>query len=302
MTVYTYTTQTGLIVPDAADIQTQVQNEYIAAFGSDLNVTSPSTPQGLLINAETQARIAVATNNATLANQINPGFSGGVYLDALLALMGSQRIAATESLVLCTLVGTVGAIIPVGALAQDTNGNLWQCLNAVTIPLLGTISSVSFQAVESGPILVNAGDLNTIVSNVLGWDSITNPAGNSDTSAGGIIGQNTQSDVSARQYRINTLYLQSNGLAGSVISALTATAGVNSLYFIENPSTATTIQGVAMAANSIYVCVEGGTDLAVAATLTATKSAGCAYTNGGAVTSITLTGKFGLRFYDSYRY
>ena len=286
-TVYDYILTTGVIVPDAATIQTGVQQEYIDAFGSDLNVTSPSTPQGLLINAETQARIAVATNNSNLANQINPNFAGGVSLDALLALMGAQRAPASSSVVSCTLGGASGTIIPVGAQAQDHNGNLWQCLNTVTIPLSGSLSNVSFQAVETGAILVASGTLTTIVSNVLGWNTITNPDENT------VVGQDTQSDVSARQYRINTLYLQSNGLAGSIISALIATQGVNSLFFLENPSTATTIEGVAMAANSIYVCVDGGTNTAVAATLTATKSAGCAYTNGASVTSIVVTGTLG---------
>jgi hypothetical protein len=281
-TAYTYTLTTGVIVPDAAEIQTEVQTEYSNAFGTDLNTTSPSTPQGLLINAETQARIAVATNNANLANQINPAFAGGVFLDALLALMGSQRLAATYSLVSCTVSGVAGTIIPQGSLAQDTNGNQWASLNAVTIPLSGTITNISFQAVDPGEIVVTSGEVTVIISNVLGWNSITNPAANVTT------GQNTQSDVSARQYRINTLYLQSNGLAGSIIAALYATSGVSSASFIENPSSSpATIKGVAMNANSIYVCVNGGTDLAIAATLTATKSAGCAYTHGASQTPVT---------------
>ena len=72
--VYNYINTTGLIVPDSSEILTEVQNEYVAAFGADLQVNNPNSPQGLLINAETQARIAVANNNATLANQINPSF------------------------------------------------------------------------------------------------------------------------------------------------------------------------------------------------------------------------------------
>jgi hypothetical protein len=79
-------------------------------------------------------------------------------------------------------------------------------------------------------------------------------------------------------------------LAGSIIAALSATTTVNSLYFIENPSSSpVTIQGVAMNANSIYCCIDGTDLIAIAATLTATKSAGCAYTNGASQTPISQT-------------
>jgi hypothetical protein len=280
-TVYDYILTTGVIVPDAADIQTEVQTEYQNVFGTDFDVTSPSTPQGLLINAETQARIATATNNATLANQINPAFAGGVFLDAILALMGAQRTPQSYSLVQCTLTGVVGTSIPEGSLVQDTNGNQWASINTYVIPPGGSYVGATFRSVLPGPIIVGSTDITIIVSNVLGWTGVSNPSGNATT------GQLTQSDVSARQYRLNTLYLQSNGLAGSIIAALTATDSVNSLYFIENPSTATTIQGVAMAANSIYCCIDGSNHADIAATLTATKSAGCAYTNGASQTAIS---------------
>lgn len=279
--VYTYNTSTGYVVPDTADIQAEVQAEYTNTFGSDLDVTSPSTPQGLLINAETQSRIAVADNNAALANQINPFFAGGIFLDAILALMGSQRIPATSSQVLCTITGTPGLAIPSGSLAQDVNGNQWQLADNVVLPLTGQLTDVIFIAVVAGPITVLANQLTTIISNILGWNSITNPAANY------ILGANSQSDVQTRQFRINTLYLQSNGLAGSIISALTALKDVQSLSFIENPSTATTIDNVAMNANSIYVCINGGDSNSIAAALSSTKSAGCAYTNGASQTPIS---------------
>lgn len=279
--VYNYDLTTGYVVPDTADIQAEVQAEYTNTFGADLDVTSPSTPQGLLINAETQARVAVADNNAALANQINPAFAGGVFLDAILALMGAERIPASSSSVLCTLVGSAGTLIAAGSLVQDTNGNQWEVGQDVTIPLGGTLSDVVFNSVVPGAITVLTAQISTIISNILGWDSVTNPAANYTT------GNATQSDASARQYRMNTLFLQSNGLAGSIISCLSAINGVQSLSFLENTGGATTIEGVAMNANSIYVCVNGGSDGDIAAGLSASKSAGCAYTNGASQNPVT---------------
>ena len=68
---YNYVNRTGVIVPDTSDIQSDVQDEYRSALGTDLDV-SPQTPQGRLIAGETTSRTAVAVNNATLANQIKP--------------------------------------------------------------------------------------------------------------------------------------------------------------------------------------------------------------------------------------
>src|SRR6185437_453506 len=85
--VYDYVTQLqqGIILVDSALIQAQVEAEYRALFGNDLSLDA-NTPQGMLITAEVLARIAVADNNAALANQINPNVAGGIFLDAILAL------------------------------------------------------------------------------------------------------------------------------------------------------------------------------------------------------------------------
>ena len=101
--VYDYILTTGVIVSDTGVINEEVITEYQQAFGSDL-VTTPNTPQGVLITAETAARVAVADNNAALANQINPNVAGGVFLDAIGALTGTYRTPATPSTVMvsCT--------------------------------------------------------------------------------------------------------------------------------------------------------------------------------------------------------
>ena len=85
MADYQYIDTTGVIVPDTATIQSEVEGEYKAVFGQDLVVT-PNTPQGVLITAEVAARSNVVRNNAALANQINPNLAGGVFLDAIWAV------------------------------------------------------------------------------------------------------------------------------------------------------------------------------------------------------------------------
>ena len=292
MAIYNYLNETGVIVPDAGAINTDVQDEYKNTFGQDL-VTSPNTPQGLLIISETLARIAVADNNAALANQINPNLAGGVFLDAIIALTNpAGRTPATPSTLTATLNGIPGTIIPAGSQASETgsgNANVFQTIITVTIGSGGAITDVAFASVEDGQIPANAGTLTTIISSILGWESITD-------STQAVLGSQTQSDVSARQFRLNTLASQGVSLPEAITSAL-FNVGCISLSFIENISGSTqTIEGVTMVGNSIYVCVQLGANTTltqVANALIASKSAGAAYNNGPGVNqSVTVVVPF----------
>lgn len=284
--VYRYIEPDGVIIPDTEVINNQVISEYRAEFGQDLIVT-PNTPQGLLISAETQARDGIAVNNATLANQINPNLAGGIFLDAICALTGIQRTVSTFSTVVGTLTGVGGTIVPSGSQAKETvNQQIFQTVSTVTIPVGGSIE-VTFQAVNPGPIAVSPGTLTQIVSVVLGWETVTN-------AAAATVGADTQSDDALRAYRKNTLAIQGQGLAQAILSGVYAVDNVKSATFRENVLTTTeVIDGVTMAPNSIYLCVDGGTDNDIATTLVAKKNGGCQYTNGAGVpVSVTYTVPF----------
>lgn len=275
---YQYLDTTGVIVPDTADVQTEVENEYKAVFGQDL-VTTPNTPQGVLITAEVAARSNVLRNNATVANQINPNLAGGVFLDAIWALTGGARLAATYSVVPAVdLLGLPGTFIPAGAQASLIDGALFESVSDVTLDG-GGMGAVDFQAVEPGPIAVNVGALSQIVTAVLGWDTVSNP-----TAATG--GRSEESDLSSRQRRKNTLSLQNVALPLAITSALYDLPAVKSLQFRENYTKLdATIDGIFLLANSIWVCVKGGTDAEIATALLAHKSLGANW-NGATTVNI----------------
>lgn len=278
--IYEFDPQSGIILTDSGEVLDQVSTEYKNTFGQDLivpdsiNPEGATTPQGALIVSEALARIAVADNNAAIANQINPNVAGGVFLDAILALTGIQRTPAQPSTVLCTITGVVGTIIPAGSQASVTGtGARFELVTETTIITGGTNTNVLFQSVDTGEIGADAGTLENIVSNVLGWETITNPA---DAS----LGQDTQSDIAARQLRNNTLAIQGSSVAEAITSGVLAVPGVTSMTFRENVAATTeVIDSVSMVAHSIYACVAGGTDLAVAEALISKKSAGAAYNN-----------------------
>lgn len=276
---YTYVNANGVVVPDTSTILTGVQNEYKAVFGADLVVTA-DTPQGVLITAEALARDDVSTNNAALANQINPNVAGGTFLDAIMALLGLQRTAATRSVVSgALLTGVPTTVISVGTQAKTAAGDVFQTINSVTLNAGGT-ATVDFQSVQYGAIPCTASSLTILVTNVLGWETVTNPNA-------AILGTTTQSDQAARALRNNTLAFQGVALPVAITSALYNVAGVRSLFFQENVADTTqTINGISMISHSIYACIDGGANTDIGAALLENKSSGCAW-NGG--TSVTVT-------------
>lgn len=279
---YQYLDDTGIIVPDTSDLQTIVVGEYVTAL-QDVNLpTAPSTPQGGLIVAETTARANVLANNAAVANQINPNYAGGIFLQALCRLTGLEPPSATPtSIAGVAVTGVSGTVIPALSLVSptsDPDSPVFQTTSPVTIT--GGVGLVNLQAVVPGPIAAPSGAW-VIQSGVLGWETISNSAGVV------VLGTDELSDAALRVLRNNTLALQGIGLPEAITSALNDTPGVQSLQFLENITNGTlTISGISLVAHSIWVCVEGGTDLDVAAALLNSKSLGANW-NGGTSVNVT---------------
>lgn len=280
---YQYIFETGVIVPDTSDLRDDVVQEYKDIFGEDLIVTS-NTPQGLLIDAETLSRAAVVANNAQLANQINPNEAGGVFLDATYKLTGGQRNAQKFTKIIgVNLTGVPDTVIPQGSQAQDSvNDYIFQSLTQVTLDGSG-LASVDFQCVTAGAIFVAANTLTTIVEGgVLGWETVNNP--NASTTPN--LGSETGDDEITRNKRRVELALQGISLSEAIISNLNALTGVTSLSYRTNRTNApVVIDGVTLVANSIYVCVDGGDDTAIATVLDR-KTAGLAF-NGAVTVNVT---------------
>jgi len=108
------------------------------------------------------------------------------------------------------------------------------------------------------------------------------------------LGTTTESDSNAKIRRKFTLALQATNIAEAITSAVYKTAGVHSLFFRENNADVTqVIDGVTMIAHSIYLCVDGGSDLDVAQSINRTKGGGCSYNNGpGTAVSVPVTNQY----------
>lgn len=280
MANYTYVTTSGVIVPDTADTKLEVLAEYQAAFGTDV-AFDDSTPQGVLVNLEVEARDGVVRNNAEVANQINPAIAGGVWLDAIWSLLGGQRRSATRSMLFgVSFSGVPNTLIPQGSLAEvSSSGIRFRTILPLIIGPSGSVIG-DMEAVETGPIQVAINGLDSVASSVLGWETVSNPSP-------AIPGLDVQSDASARRARKNTLAIQGMSVSEAVTSDLYAIEGVRSLSFRENISNTTqVIDGITLVPHSIWVCVDGGSTVEIGEALHRVKTVGAAW--NGSVSSLVV--------------
>ncbi|MDR0805937.1 MAG: baseplate J/gp47 family protein [Enterobacteriaceae bacterium] len=278
MAEYNYINSTGVIVPDTADIRQQVESEYRAVFGQDINL-SPETPQGVLVTMEVESRDAIARNNAEVANQINPNIAGGIFLDGIWALMGGARFGATHSILTGVVFsGIPKTLIKAGSIAETDNGDKFITTAVIILGADGTAIG-SMRALEFGAVICPAGALNKVASDILGWETVSNPAD-------AVVGRLTESDVSARRRRIRTLAINTVSVNAAITSALYALEDVVSLSFHENyTDDPQTVDGITLKPHSIYVCIEGGDDMAIAKELLRTKTVGAGY-NGNVIVEV----------------
>lgn len=280
-------TPSGLIVPAQADVLAGVQADIDAAFGGGLN-PALETPQGQL--ASSQAAVIGDKNDeiAYFVNQIDPQFSSGRFQDAIARLYFLDRKGATSTTVQAMLTGLPGVVVPVGALAQDLNGETYINTGDATIGPSGTVTA-TFENVNPGPIPCAAGALTQIYQAVIGWDAITNLAA-------GVMGNDVESRADFEYRRKNSVALNANGTPGAIYANVFAVDNVLDVYVIDNPTGATVNTGSTnypVAKNSVYVAVVGGSDEDIAKAIFRKKDLGCSM-NGN--TTIVVTDQSGYSY------
>jgi len=268
--LYTYVEPTGVIVPNVTTLQNEVETEWTGVLGSGLN-TDSSTPQGVMIAGEVAARSSVAQNNAALANQINPNQAAGMFLDAICALTGLERLPDTFTVVNNVLLtGVQSSPIAIGSLIASPNGDQFALNSNLTLDATTGEAIGSYTAVVAGPILAPTGSW-TIITDVLGLETVVN-------NTVGTLGTQQQTDQALAVLRRKTLALQSVAMMDAVLSRINNVSGVIGSQGLENVTNGTvTISGVTLIAKSIWICVDGGSALDIATALLATKSQGAGW-------------------------
>jgi len=285
-------TEAGLVLPQEVDILAGVQADMDSAFGGGLN-DALETPQGQL--ASSQTAIIGDKNNefAYFVNQVDPQYASGRFQDAIARIYFLTRKPATPTTVQATITGLPGAIIPAGALAQDTSGNTYILSGNVTIGQGGT-AVAEFQNVENGPIPCAAGTLTQVYQAIPGWDAINNVTA-------GAIGGNEESRADFEYRRRNSVFINANGSPGAIYASVFNVSDVVDCYVLDNPSGETVYKGATnypLLPHSVYVAAVGGTDAEVAQAIWRKKDVGCDY-NGN--TTVVVTDQSGYNYpYPAY--
>lgn len=286
---YDYITDSGVITSDTSSLKTDVQNEFKELFGSALDMTA-STPQGRLIELLTTERAFVLNLCASLANQVNLNSASGQYLDAIASFFGVSRIGATRTRVLASVTGVGGTVIPAGSLVKNAEGYVFYFENDCVIQSNGQATGYVLSQ-DTGAIPCPINTLTTIISQVVGWESITNQST-------ATLGSEEESDYAFRG-RIKNSRFSGISLLQDVKKGISTVDNVKSSFVYNNPTSEDVVYDtVTVPAHSILVVVDGGENLEVATAIFENISAGCGYTeiSGQSVTQEVVDGAYGVAY------
>jgi hypothetical protein len=258
----------GFVAPSGPAILAGCQADIDAAFGKTLNYKI-TTPQGQIA----QSNAAIISNNYDIfvyySQQFDPAYAVGRSQDAIGRIYFLERDPAEPTTLQIACSGLEGVVIPAGttpALIKDVSGNIYQCIQAGTIPSGGSIT-LSFAAKIPGPTAVPGASDVKIYQAIPGWDSVA--------VVSGVVGKNVESRSEFEQRRRDSVAGNSFGPIGAIIGAVAKVAGVLDYFgYNNNTSGSVTVGGVAIAAYSIYICVAGGATDDVAKAIFSKKGAG----------------------------
>jgi hypothetical protein len=267
----------GFVAPAEAEILAGVTADINTDFGGGLN-PGLTTPQGQLASTETAI---IGDKNAQFiwyTNQVDPAFNSGRMQDAIGRIYYMTRIPGAPTVVQATCSGLDGVIIPLGAIAQATDGNLYIAQQQGTIT--GGSVILPFACGVNGPIDCPAGSLNAIYQAITGWESITNPDD-------GVLGINVETPSQFEARRSASVAVNAIGILDAILGAVLAVPNVLDAFVAENDNgTPQTIGGKILGPNSLYVCVLGGESQAIGNAIWSRKAPGCGYNGNTTVTVV----------------
>jgi uncharacterized phage protein gp47/JayE len=251
-------TPTGLTVPQESEVLEGVLDDYDAAFGGGLN-RALETPQGQLASSQAAIIADYYARFLELVNQVDPDTADGFMQDAIARIYFLTRSPGAPTTVACVCNGNAGVVIPAGAQAKDTSGNLYVAVDGGTIGIGGNVT-LTFANVNDGPIPCPAGTLNRIYVAVPGWDTINN-------ALDGVLGRDVETRAEFEARRSASVAINARGSLQSIFAAVFAVPDVVYVYVYENVTNDPITIGSTnyeLSPHSLLVSVVGGTNDAVA--------------------------------------
>jgi uncharacterized phage protein gp47/JayE len=258
---------TGFAPKTYNDIVAELEASLQGVFGASIDLA----PQGVFgqligILAEREAEAWDAAQEVYAS--FDPDQATGSALDALAALTGTLREAATHSTVTATLTGTAGTTVPAGTeFSVVTTGVKFATDAAVTFAGMFGTASVDCTAVDTGPLVALTGTLTVIDTPVDGLTSVTN-------ALDAVLGSNDETDAALRLRREDDLRNPSNAALESIRTHVRAVDGVSECVVFENVSMVTDGDGIPPKAVNCVVSATTATPATIAAAIFESIAAG----------------------------
>lgn len=226
-------TSAGFVRKRLADIRAEMRADLEAEFGSALNTSSDSVI-GQIIDVLAVQLASTWEGLEGVYQAYDPSSAEGVALENLSALFGVFRLGPTPSTGTLTISGANGTVVPEGtrirAAALDV---IVETTDPVTIA--GGSTAVPVRTVETGPIVVGAGQTWTLVDSVQGVTGVTNSSAFAQ-------GSDAETDAELRARRLDALQAGGAAVDRAIRGQLLALPGVQQAVVISN-RTAATVDG-----------------------------------------------------------
>lgn len=237
--------------------QTYFREGFKAIYGSDVYFAPDDRDTQFLDMLATAADDVCAAIVADFGSR-DPSQAIGEGLSSVVKINGLARLIPSFSLVDLLVVGVVGTIISNGLVSDDA-GVVWALPDEVEIPRAGQIV-VSATCTQKGAIAAAPGTIRTIMTPVVGWQTVANPTAASP-------GQPVEKDAWLRQRQAASTQIPAVSPIDALRGALLE-LGVSDLRLYENDAETSDRYGIPPKA---LACVALGGDSAAIATVLATQ-------------------------------
>ena len=274
-----YSTAIGLFYGNNGTLIQEGNTVSASASGNQFTVIdsvalSPSQASGVTISVATVANNAVysITYQTGLSSSSTVSYTSDSSATVSEILNGLKAVVdSSHPLISATVSGTTLIFDRVDVF-QSGNFSVSSNLAISKVKKIGNL-----QAVEIGPIEQEANTIDTVVTPVLGWDSVTNPLA---ASAGRLL----ETDEELRIRFRNTKLERSSNILDSLYSALLSVEGVEEVAIYENDTDVTDANGVPP--HSFLPVVLGGSSQIIANTIWENKPMGIR-SQGNTVITVT---------------
>ncbi len=229
--------------------------KLLVIYGSGLG-TDPSDAEGMLSGVFAGVADEVWEVIDEYSRQFSPQEAVGAMLSQLVQLNGLLRNDDIRSSATCDVTSTESTI-PAGSICANNAGDEFE--NLAEIAIGGGTGSGLFTATARGTVPVDAGTLTTVVTEGIGWDTVTNPLD-------GDVGQLKESDPALRRRRERSVEGNSTNTEQALTAALLAVANVLDARVIDNKESDPD-PVIGTAGHSARCVVLGGADADIADTV-----------------------------------